>query len=229
MLVFLTLFVCLQSEDYAEKGYKLMIQASSKLDKNDRYYKNHQGLMIIRSQAFEIAKKNCFDAKAIKKMAKSDDIIQRLAAAYACGMGVLSTIDESLYDLIIDDNNLVSTASREAFVFISNKKLKNFIVDLGPSPLADKIEKHEASVLWKTFMFCHELSYDNFTPEELKASECYFEKKKQGKIHISLKQLEPEKIQEDESNDPTPSDLVDPSAYTVKAITRKSVLQIMNR
>lgn len=232
MFVFLTLLICFQGEDYANKAYKLMVQASSTLNKNDVYYKNHQGITTIRSQAIEIAKKNCYDAKEIRKMAKSNDVTQKVAAAYACGMGLLSTIDNTLYDLIIDDNNVVSMAARETFVLIANKKLNNFIVDQGPPPNATKIEKYEASVLWKLYMSHFDLSYEDYSKEEMNALNFHFDRleknKKENKKKV-LKQLEPIEMPEDESNDPTPSDLVDPSAYTVKAITRKSVLQIMNR
>jgi hypothetical protein len=253
-VLFLALF---QKEDYQQKGYKLMIQASSYIDDDSQYYRNPQRILSLRERSFELAMKMRFDEKEIKKLAQSEEIIDRVAASYAIGLSTMSTIDDKLFDLLLDDNNIVSIAARESFVYIANNRLNNFLVDQGPPPSANKHKKYEASVLWRIFLSHHQLTHNNYSKEELSALDDLMvilrrewknkifrednktqlepeigknnkdpeprKNNKQPEPKKNKKEPEPQENEEDQY--PLPSDLLDPSIYTVKSLfPRKSQL-----
>lgn len=231
------MFICVlalaffQKEDYQQKGYKLMMQASVFVDKSSQYYNSPQRILNLRERSFELAMKARHDEKEIKKLAQSEEIIDRVAASYAIGLSTISTIDDKLFDLLIDDNNIVAIAARESFVYIANNRLGNFFVDQGPPPSANKHKKYEASVLWRIFLSHNKLTHDNYSKKELSALDdlmVILRREWKNKIfrEDNKTQLEPEPRknkqdsvpQENEENQyPLPSDLLDPSIYTVKS------------
>ena len=257
------MFVCVlvlaffQKEDYQLKGYKLMIQASSYIDDDSQYHRNPQRILSLRERSVEIATKARFNEKEIKRLASSEEIVDRVAASYAIGLSTLSTIDDKLFDLLLDDNNIVAISARESFVYIANNRLNNFFVDQGPPPSADKHKKYEASVLWRIFLSHNQLTHDNYSKEELSALDDLMvilrrewknkifrednktqlepeirknnkepepkKNKKEPEPKKNKKEPEPQENEEDQF--PLPSDLLDPSIYTVKSLfPRKSQL-----
>ena len=122
------MFVCVlvlaffQKEDYQLKGYKLMIQASSYIDDDSQYHRNPQRILSLRERSFELAMKIRFDEKEIKKLAQSEEIIDRVAASYAIALSTMSNIDDKLFDLLLDDNNI----SRKLKPFSDNSVVSSF-------------------------------------------------------------------------------------------------------
>ena len=139
-----------------------------------------------------------------------------------------------MFELLVDDDNIVSIAARECFVYIANKKIKNFVVDQGPSPHADKAEKYQASCLWKKFMKLHNLFHNECNSYELQAFDELIKKveeEESNKIFRKKIKSQLEKVDyyfpknnffesDQELEDNIPHDLVDPSSFTVKAIIK---------
>ena len=230
------LFVSLlfsQNEDYSNKSFKLMFFASALLNTNDKYYKNQQNIINMRSNAIQVAKKICFDDNEIKKYANSNEVSNKVTACYACAFGAISTVDEKLFKLLLDDNNIVTMAARESFVYIVNKKLNNFIIDQGPSHHADIDDKYLASAMWRLILGTHNLANDELSDLEekeynkfvdiLEAEEAknFFRKKANKQLELEdyyfYKSRFPQidKEMEEKIN----PDFIDPNAYTVKKKT----------
>lgn len=244
MLSFLLIFVISQQDEqelnneYAQKGLALMIQASAILPQKDLYYKNNQAILNMRHRAINIANKIYNNKFEIRKLMQTNNVADKVAAAYAFATGTDTKIDEGLFRLLVDENNLVSIAARESFVFIVQTKLNNFIVDQGPSPLASQNDKHEAAGMWRGYLAYFNFTRHNYTNEEslaLKKLKAQLEKESANNITRTyvLKQLEPEvnagDKSENDDNSPLPSDFIDPSAYTVKADVRKKLMAIGKR
>lgn len=230
MFAFVLILAFSQENNHSRKGFILMIEASKEIDASSPYHKNPQKIFNLRYRAVEIATKIRFNEKEIRKLAKSKEVVDRVAAAYAIGLSNLSTIDDALFDLLLDDNNIVSIAARESFVYIANDKLNNFLVDQGPPPSANKNKKYEASVLWRIFLSHNRLTHNNYSKEELAALDALMViLRKEWKRNIfredNKSQLNPE-IQknkrdpdgQENNQDPFPSDLLDPSTYSVKSL-----------
>jgi hypothetical protein len=233
MLFVSVLLLFAQGEDYSKKSLKLMLYASIHQKSNSPYYKNPQTIIVLRSNCMELAKKICFDPKEIKKHSTSDSIKDKIAAAYAYGLGTISSIDDNLLQLMLDDDNMVSIAARESMIFIANKKLTNFVVDCGPSPHATKTEKYLASCVWKKFMALNKLYHGECSPEEIDAfrglcnqldieeSKKYFRKKLNTQLeNVDYHTPKNRFFQTDkELEEKITNDLLDPSSYSVKADT----------
>lgn len=215
-----------------------MIQASAILPHKDTYYKNNQAILNMRHRATDVSKKIYNNKSEIRKFAQSKNIVDRIGAAYAFATGTDTKIDEGLFRLLVDENNLVSIAARESFVFIAQSKLNNFIVDQGPSPFASQNDKHEAAGMWRGFLAYYNFTKHNYTNEEslaLKKLKAQLEKESANNITRTyvLKQLEPEfnagDKSENDDNSPLPTDLIDPSVYTVKSEIRKKAMSMVKR
>ncbi len=167
-LLFVSLF-CVQTEDYPQKSFNLMYLASSNLDKNNKYYKNKENIVNLRKNSMEIARKICSDNNEVTKYANSKEVSDKITACYAYAFGMNSTVEEKLFKLLLDENNLVTMAARESFVFIVNKKLNNFVIDQGPSHHADIDEKYQASAMWRTIFSKHNLINGQLSNNEEKA------------------------------------------------------------
>lgn len=220
MINFIIILFFFQEESYKTKGTNLMFQASKYVGVNDPYYKEYQKIKNLRFHAVEAAQKIRFDQKEINDKAKSKDIVDRVTASYAIALGTISTIDDNLFNLLTDESNIVSISAREAFVYIANNKLNNFIVDQGPPPSANANKKQESSALWRVFFFHHSLTHGEYSKKELKAlDELIAELQKEWAKGIKRKipkQLDSDA--EEDKQDPLPTDLIDPSTYTVMSI-----------
>ena len=200
---------------FSQNGLQNMVMANASSCGNTICIEDVQSIILIRTNATNMAKSMIANEDLIKIASESFDMTHRVSAAFAYGMK--KQVHENLYKLLEDSNDIVSQASREAFVYIAAYKYNKKNVDFGPFTNGAIKFKHDASNMWRVFFEDKKLAIGLPTQKKkLHLADIYNDEMPNKKL--APLQLENQQKNDNKQDDePLPTDKFDPDWLTVKA------------
>ena len=130
-----------------------------------------QSIVALRISATNMARQMGTNSELLAIASNSSNQVHRVAAAFAYGMSGNSIINQNLFRLAVDNDDIVCQASRESMIYICAAKLNKRNVDFGPFPFDGYEQKEDAVKLWRTFFMQQNIAHTAHTMPQQRALE----------------------------------------------------------
>lgn len=154
---------------FSQNGLQFMADATSSVGGyNPQIIQN---IVALRISATNMARQMGTNSELLAIASNSSNQVHRVAAAFAYGMSGNSIINQNLFRLAVDNDDLVCQASRESMIYICAAKLNKRNVDFGPFPFDGYEQKEDAVRLWRTFFIQQNIAHTAHTMPQKRALE----------------------------------------------------------